>query len=221
MTKQQQSIDELRAAVTKAQEALAATEAARADLLVSTEPTSDLQAELQRAQDVQLKLAAYDRVIIAQRRELEQAEAVLLGAIGPKLRADLAQLEASITPKLEEAKRLMWQAYELLKAVNVEQVNEQIVSIKRQLHEPGCMFPAPIVYQVGAAQSAVSKALQNMGAAVAYAGPGGSGIMPAPTEAERKAAKDAQAELTRAQLAQLARKRELEGMSNSSRFWGQ
>lgn len=177
------TIAELEAAVAKARQALAATEAARAELLVATEPTSDMQAELKRVQELQNKTAAFERVITAQRRELEQAQADLFAAKGPILRAELAQVEAKAQAALDGIAALLWKAIEATSIL--EETQNRASNLRYALGEPGYGSQTPQVAQLFAVRMGAAGLLQDLGQATIASGANGIEIVSAKVTAER------------------------------------
>lgn len=199
----------LQAAVESARQALAASQAHLAELLVATEPTDDLAAEEKLAAELTIKQTALERVITAQRKRVQDAEAALLEEIGPMLRAELAQINAEAEAKLQEAGQHLWAAHKLIAGLSLP-AHDRIADIRRRLQDAGAIFPSPVVMQLQAAESGIAAALTKMGLALPYAGPGGAGIMPAPSAAERQVERERQKQQTAGWFATLRRRRELE-----------
>lgn len=88
------AVDDLERALAAMRESLAHNEQQLAGLMQETEATTDLQAELKRAQQVNTQRSALERVIGAQRRQVEHLAADLNAA---RLAAALAAVAQQVT----------------------------------------------------------------------------------------------------------------------------
>jgi hypothetical protein len=184
------SIEELERAASEARSALAASEAALVELSALSEPTADLALEERRVGELAIKRGAMERVIIAQRRIVEDAAAELLAAKGPVLRQQLAEVEAAANAQVAEAVALLWAAYHVTD--NVRQVHNQSASILMQLGETGAGHARPPVQQMDEIRAQLGGLLESIGAGVRHAGMMGIELRPAPTAEERAARQEKQ-----------------------------
>lgn len=168
-----------------ARESLAAAEQQLAELTAATQPSTDLDAELKRAAEVQVKETALRRVIAARRAELEAAVEAAKAAREPRLRAELAQERAAAAELLDELGHLLWEVYH--RTDGVDAMADRIAAIKREL---GAGYGAGDMMQLQSVRATVGAILEaDLKVAVRVNGDRGLRLVPfdPAAKAERRA----------------------------------
>jgi hypothetical protein len=168
-----------------ARQALSKSEQALAALAVSTEPTTDLQAELRRVEDISTQTQAYQRVIVAQKAQVAELEGKLVLLRGPAIRRQIAEVKSEGDAILDDIASHLWAIVKLGEAA--PDIQKRIGGLKAELGEQ--YFLNEQVNNLAAARETAAIFLQNMGRCSIGMGPMGLVITPALTP-EQKVARD-------------------------------